>query len=73
MRKYVISVVPWCSGMNALTIRGRPAASASAMPSSTCCRMIRADSMGGSWSCGLGPPPWFSTKKPGALSLPMSW
>ena len=31
--------------------------------------MMPADSSGGSVSWGLGPPPWFSTKKPGVGEL----
>ncbi len=35
--------------------------------------MMRADTSGSRLSCGLSMPNWFSTKKYGRWTLPMSW
>src|SRR5215212_9594446 len=55
------------------TAGGTPYCSQSSTPSRTCARTMSALTSGSSVSWTFSPPAWFSTKKYGRFSLPMSW
>ena len=66
-------LLPWCVSINSMMLRGSPASLAIDTPSNTCCLIICALASGVKYWWGLFPLAWFSTKKAGLCTLPMSW